>query len=439
MTEAAPGVATRAAAAQVVHAVRVRRRTLDDALAEHETAVSLRDRPLLRALAYGTVRWSLRLSACTDALLSRGLRPRDAILGDLLAVGLFQLIHMRIPARAAVHATVAATAELERPHARGMVNALLRRFQRDGEALMARLDGDAAVRHACPDWLVDQLAADWPSSHEALLAAANESPPMWLRVNRRLGDPAAYLERLRAAGLDAETHPEAPEALCLSEPADVDQLPGWSAGAVSVQDAAAQLAAGLLAALPGHRVLDACAAPGGKTAHIMERTADLAEMVALDISAPRLTELARGLARLSLRPTVMQGDARDPASWWDGRAFDRILLDAPCSATGVIRRHPDIKLLRQARDLPALQALQAGMLHALWPLLAPAGRLVYATCSVLRQENQMQIAAFLQRNPDAMLVPGSGSICAPGRQIMTGETNMDGFYYACLQHLPRTA
>lgn len=439
MNDAAPGVAIRAVAARVVHAVRTRGRTLDDALGEYEATVSLRDLPLLRALAFGTVRWSLRLAACTEALLTRPLRPRDAILADLLAVGLFQLIYLRIPARAAVHATVAATELLERPHARGLVNALLRRFQREGETLMAGLDTQAAVRHACPTWLVEQLAADWPAEHEALLAAANVPPPMWLRVNRRLGERDAYLQRLRAAGLDAMPHPEAPEALCLTEPTDVERLPGWAQGAVSVQDAAAQLAAGLLAPGPGDRVLDACAAPGGKTAHLMETRPDLAEMVALDISASRLAELEHGLERLSLRPSVLCGDARHPQAWWDGRAFDRILLDAPCSATGVIRRHPDIKLLRQASDLPALEGLQAAMLEALWGLLAPGGRLLYATCSVLRRENQAQIEAFLQQHPEAMLVPGNGSISAPGRQIMTGETNMDGFYYACLQHSSMTS
>lgn len=438
MSDAEPGVAIRAVAARVVHAVRTQGRALDHALAEYEATVSLRDRPLLRALAFGTVRWSLRLAACTEALLTRPLRPRDAILADLLAVGLFQLIYLRIPARAAVHATVAATAVLERPHARGLVNALLRRFQREGEALTARLDSQAAVRHACPAWFVEQLAADWPAQQEALLVASNAPPPMWLRVNRRLGDREAYLQRLRSAGLDATLHPEAPEALCLVAPTDVERLPGWAQGAVSVQDAAAQLAAGLLAPAPGQRVLDACAAPGGKTAHLMEATPDLAEMVALDISASRLAELEHGLARLNLRPAVLRGDARHPQVWWDGRAFDRILLDAPCSATGVIRRHPDIKLLRQASDLPALEALQAEMLDALWGLLAPGGRLLYATCSVLRRENQAQIEAFLQRHPEAMLVPGNGSISVPGRQIMTGETNMDGFYYACLQHSSMT-
>ncbi|MCC5867529.1 MAG: 16S rRNA (cytosine(967)-C(5))-methyltransferase RsmB [Gammaproteobacteria bacterium] len=432
-------MAIRAVAARVVHAVRTRGRTLDDALGEYEATVSLRDRPLLRALAFGTVRWWLRLAACTQVLLTRPLRPRDAILADLLAVGLFQLIYLRIPARAAVHATVAATAVLERPHARGLVNALLRRFQREGESLLAGLDTQAAVRHACPDWLVAQLEADWPEHHEALLVAANAAPPMWLRVNRRLGERDAYLERLRAAGLEATRHPEAPEALCLAEPTDVERLPGWAQGAVSVQDAAAQLAAGLLAPGPGHRVLDACAAPGGKTAHLLETTPDLAEMVALDISASRLAELEHGLARLNLRSSVLCGDARDPQDWWDGRPFDRILLDAPCSATGVIRRHPDIKLLRQVSDLDALAVLQADMLEALWGLLAPGGRLLYATCSVLRRENQAQIVAFLQRHPEAALVPGNGSISAPGRQIMTGETNMDGFYYACLQHSSMTS
>ena len=436
--DAMSGARTRALAAQVVHAVRVEGRTLDDALRGPERQVDSRDRALLRALAYGTVRWQLRLAAFIEALLDKPLRPRDAVLFDLLAVGLFQLDYMRVPARAAVHATVTAAGDLQRPHARGLVNAVLRRFQREGALLGARLNQLPALQHAFPAWLVDQLAADWPHCCEDLLSASNEPPPMWLRVNRAHGSREAYLDRLRAAGLAASVHPEAPDALCLATPVEVELLPGWDRGDVSVQDAAAQLAPAMLALAPGQRVLDACAAPGGKTAHLLECTPALGEVVALDISAPRLEELQRGLARLGLQPRVLRGDASRPEDWWDGQLFDRILLDAPCSATGVIRRHPDIKLLRRADDLPPLLALQARMLDALWPLLAPGGRLVYATCSVLRQENELQVAAFLQRNQMARLVAPAGApdeaITQPDRQIMTGETNMDGFYYACLEH-----
>ncbi len=434
MTGSAIGVAPRAQAARAVHAVRVQGRSLDDALAEAATEVALRDRPLLQALAYGTVRWHRRLAGFTDRLLTRPLQPRDAILADLLAVGLFQLEAMRVPPRAAVHATVAATEVLHRPRARGLVNAVLRRFQRERDSLVRAVDAQPAFRHAFPDWLYAALAEDWPEEVEALATASNAVPPMWLRVNAARGSREAYADRLAAAGHAARSHPEAPEALCLETPAEVAALPGWAPGDVSVQDAAAQLAARLLAPAPGQRVLDACAAPGGKTAHLLETTPGVAELVALDVSPGRLAELERGLARLSLRARCLVGDAAHPAAWWDGRPFDRILIDAPCSATGVIRRHPDIKLLRRPEDVDRLVGLQAAILDALWPLLAPGGRLVYATCSVLRRENDSQIAAFLQRTPDAILAPDSGVISRPGRQILTGETNMDGFYYACLQH-----
>lgn len=439
MTRPAAGTLPRAQAARAVHAVRVHGRSLDDALAEVAPPVAARDQPLLRALAYGAVRWHRRLVAITDGLLARPLKPRDAILADLIAVGLFQLESMRVPPRAAVHATVAATELLGRPQARGLVNAVLRRWQREHAALAARIDATPALRHAFPDWLYAALAEDWPAEHAALAAASNAAPPMWLRVNTARTTREAYAARLAAAGLGATAHPEAPAALCLDHPVDVDVLPGWADGDVSVQDAAAQLAASLLAPAQGHRVLDACAAPGGKAAHLLETTPEIAELLALDTSARRLAELERGLARLNLRAHCIVGDAARPADWWDGRRFDRILIDAPCSATGVIRRHPDIKLLRRAQDVTRLVGLQSAILAALWPLLAPGGRLVYATCSILRRENDEQIAAFLQHTPEAMLVSRSSAILPPGRQIMTGETNMDGFYYACLQHSPTKA
>ncbi len=436
MTQPAAGAAVRAQAARAVHAVRVHGRSLDDALTEAAPPIASRDLPLLRALAYGAVRWHYRLAAFTEQLLARPLQPRDAILGDLIAVGLFQLESLRVPPRAAVHATVAATDLLGRPRARGLVNAVLRRWQREGASLSARLEATPALHHAFPDWLYAALVADWPAEHAALAAASNAAPPMWLRVNTARLQRDSYADRLTAAGLAATPHPEAPAALCLERPVDVEGLPGWADGDVSVQDAAAQLAASLLSPAPGHRVLDACAAPGGKAAHLLETTPGLDELIALDSSPRRLAELERGLSRLSLRPQCIVGDAARPEDWWDGRHFDRILIDAPCSATGVIRRHPDIRLHRRPSDVTRLVALQATILDALWPLLAPGGRLVYATCSMLRRENDEQVAAFLQRTPGAMLVPQSGAISPFGRQIMTGETNMDGFYYACLQHSP---
>jgi 16S rRNA (cytosine967-C5)-methyltransferase len=291
--------------------------------------------------------------------------------------------------------------------------------------------------------LIDALRADWPGDWEAVLAANNRHPPMWLRVNARHGSRDAYRARLSEAGLDATDSPFAPEALRLAQPVDVARLPGFAQGDVSVQDAAAQLAAALLGARPGERVLDACAAPGGKACHVLETTPQLGSLTTLDSDPGRAARIDENLSRLGLSATVVVGDAGDPGSWWDGRPFDRILLDVPCSGTGVIRRHPDIKLLRRGTDIPALAAAQARLLKALWPLLAPGGRLVYASCSVLQEENAGVVGPFLVDTPGAVDVtesarlpvvglpsaPGPG----PGYALLTGAADTDGFYYACLK------
>jgi 16S rRNA (cytosine967-C5)-methyltransferase len=288
------------------------------------------------------------------------------------------------------------------------------------------------------------LARDWPQVNNEILDANNAHPPMWLRVNRRCTSAHAYLQRLNDAGLVAHLSGCAPDAIRLEVPTDVRNLPDFSAGYVSVQDAAAQLAAPLLAPQPGDRVLDACAAPGGKTCHLLEVEPRIGELVALDVSSPRLRKVQENLARLNLQATLLVGDASDPDAWWDGRLFNRILLDVPCSATGVIRRHPDIKLLRRAADIDELAQRQAALLTQIWPLLAPGGRLLYASCSALRQENASVVAAFLKAHADARdctaaelanrlpvacaLTPYAG----PGHAIAAGEAQMDGFYYACL-------
>jgi 16S rRNA (cytosine967-C5)-methyltransferase len=264
---------------------------------------------------------------------------------------------------------------------------------------------------------------------------------MWLRVNRRRLTRAAYLDALMAQGIGATAADSCPDAVRLATPMDVDQLPGFAVGDVSVQDAAAQLAAPLLDAHSRMRVLDACAAPGGKTAHILERTPDVGELVALDRSPERLTQVEDNLRRLGLEARIITGDAARPSGWWDGTPFERVLLDVSCSATGVIRRHPDIKLLRRAADVEALRQEQYSLLEALWPLLARRGRLLYATCSVLRAENQRVIGAFLAARSDAveatlpsdLQVPGIRTPGEPGLQILPGAAGMDGFYYACLE------
>ncbi|HET7370324.1 MAG TPA: 16S rRNA (cytosine(967)-C(5))-methyltransferase RsmB [Gammaproteobacteria bacterium] len=433
----------RGLAAEAVAAVIARGVSLDQALAAVLPRLSKpADAGLLKELCFGTLRWRLRLEAPLKTLLKRPLKARDADIHALLLIGLYQLAHMRVPDHAAVGETVAAVSGLGKHWARGLVNATLRNFLRRQDELLAAADTAPASRYAHPRWLIDRLRADWPDDWEATLAANNTRPPMTLRVNRRRTNREQMQARLAAAGIEAEPHPLAADALTLVSPVDVERLPGFAAGDLSVQDAGAQFAAEALDCGPGMRVLDACAAPGGKTGHLLERWPNLAECVALDASASRLDRVRENLDRLDFRATVLEGDARRPADWWDGQPFDRILLDAPCSGSGVIRRHPDIKSLRRAADIDRLAGVQAALLDALWPLLASGGKLVYATCSVLRAENEVQIANFLARDAGARAVAlpadpfDAGSRAAgAGRQILPGDSGMDGFYYACLEKI----
>jgi 16S rRNA (cytosine967-C5)-methyltransferase len=425
----APGAAVRAAAAAVVARVLRERTEADDALAAAEGGVVQRDRALLGALVFGALRWHQRLEWQTARLLTKPLKPGQLELGALLKVGLLQLQEMRIPEHAAVSATVDATALLGHRDAAPLVNAVLRRFQRERAALDAALAADDEARLSHPRWLLEQLAHDWPDDWQRICAANNSPAPMWLRVNERRTTRADYLARLKAAGLGARADERVATAIVLDEPQPVDALPGFAAGDASVQDVAAQRAAGFLDLAPGQRVLDACAAPGGKTGHILESCSGLDEVWALDRDARRLARVRANLDRLQLPARLVAGDATRPERWWDGRPFDRILLDAPCSAVGVIRRHPDIKVLRRPDDVARAVVLQSRLLRALWPLLAPGGRLVYATCSVLRSENDAQIAAFLSA---AEASEGPGTAQLSGCQSLPGDADGDGFYYACL-------
>ncbi|HEB99003.1 MAG TPA: 16S rRNA (cytosine(967)-C(5))-methyltransferase RsmB [Thiotrichales bacterium] len=426
-------------AARALCAVTAEGRSLAVALPPLLAEARERDRGLVQELAYGSVRWQPRLVAALSRLLKKPLKARDRDLECLLLVGLYQLAFLDLKPHAAVHETVEAARAAGKPWAAGLVNGVLRSFQRRAGALSAELDADPVARLAHPAWLLERFRADWPDDWEALAEAGNARPPMSLRVNLRQGAREDYLERLAAEGIEAKVATCTEAGLVLEAPVAVERLPGFTEGAVSVQDVSAQLAAPLLDVRPGMRVLDACAAPGGKTCHILERTPDI-ELLALDADAGRLQAVADNLARLSLSARLIAGDAAEPAAWWDGRPFDRILLDAPCSGTGVIRRHPDIKLLRRPGDIPRLAATQTRLLDALWPLLRPGGMLLYATCSVLREENEHQAAAFVERTPDAMPLPIEadwGRPAGPGRQILTGpqggvHVGMDGFYYARL-------
>jgi 16S rRNA (cytosine967-C5)-methyltransferase len=395
--------------------------------------VDARDRALLSSLLHEGARWWLRYDAALAGLLEQPLRQRDAAIHALLVLGLVQLEILSMPEYAAVAATVEAVRALRKPQLAGLANAVLRRWLRERDVRNAALDRAAPMRSAHPQWLIDALASDWPDDIEGILAANNTAAPLWLRVNRRRTSRAELAAHLRDAGVESTAPAHLPDALVLAQSRDVTTLPGYIEGAFSVQDGAAQLAPTLLDLHDGQRVLDACAAPGGKSAHVLE-SANV-DLLALDRDAARLPRLRENLARLGLHAEVRAGDAAKPGTWWDGRPFDRILLDAPCSATGIIRRQPDIKLHRRAADIEALAATQTLLLAALWPLLKPGGRLVYATCSVLAAENARQIDAFLQRQPQARArAPKLGWHSAgPGEQNLPGESGCDGFFYAIVE------
>jgi 16S rRNA (cytosine967-C5)-methyltransferase len=395
-----------------------------------------RERALAQELCFGVARWHPRLDAIAKQLVAKPLRRRDSDVQALILLGLYQLLYTRIPAHAAVAETVAVAGSRGKSWARPLINGVLRRFLREQQGLVARVDAEPEALYAHPTWLITALREGWPGHWEAILRANNQRPPMSLRVNARRIGRDDYRHILTAAGIEARPIAHTSHGLTLSAAHDVAQLPGFEAGLVSVQDGAAQLAPGLLALAPGLRVLDACAAPGGKATHMLECEAALARVVCVERDASRIGLLEANLARLGLQAEVVCADAGAPATWWDGEPFDRILVDAPCSATGVVRRHPDIKLHRRARDVPALVTQQARMLDALWPLLAPRGLLLYASCSVLPPENQRQVKRLVESRAEVTVAEPDvawGHPCAPGRQILPGEDEMDGFYYALLR------
>ena len=425
----------RLAAARALAAVLSGKASLNSSLPAQLDKVDERDRGLTQDLAFGTARWQPRLDLLAAQLLQKPFKAADADVQALLLVGLYQLFYTRIPAHAAIGETVGCADKLKKPWAKGLLNAVLRRAQREGEELLAGMERDPVVRTAHPRWLQKALKAFWPEQWEAICAANNAHPPMILRVNRRHYSRDAYLALLAEAGIAASACQYSRDGIVLAEACDVRGLPGFAEGWVSVQDEAAQLSADLLELAPGQRVLDACCAPGGKTCHLLEAEAGLAQMVAIDLEAKRLTRVRENLDRLQLDAELIACDARDTASWWDGKPFQRILLDAPCSATGVIRRHPDIKLTRQADDIPALATLQGELLDALWPTLEVGGMLLYATCSSLPTENTEVVDAFLARTPGAReldLATEAGLRQPHGRQLLAQEGGHDGFYYAKL-------
>jgi 16S rRNA (cytosine967-C5)-methyltransferase len=425
----------RLAAAHALAAVLSGKASLNSSLPKQLDKVEARDRGLTQDLAFGTARWQPRLSALAERLLQKPFKAADADVEALMLVGLYQLFYSRVPAHAAIGETVGCADKLKKPWAKGLLNAVLRRAQREGVEMLAELERDPVVRTAHPRWLQKSLKAFWPEQWEAICAANNAHPPMILRVNRRHNSRDVYLQLLSAAGVAATPCTFSGDGIVLETACDVRDLPGFAEGWISVQDEAAQLAAELLDLAPGQRVLDACCAPGGKTCHLLEAQADLKAVVAVDLEAKRLVRVRENLDRLGLDAQLIAADGRDTAAWWDGQPFQRILLDAPCSATGVIRRHPDIKLTRQPDDIAALATLQGELLDALWPTLQVGGILVYATCSTLPTENTEVIAAFLARTSGAReldLAIQAGIKQPHGRQLLAQEGGHDGFYYAKL-------
>ena len=415
--------------------------TLETALKDALVAVPETLAPSVRSLSYGAVRGYFRHEAILGRLLSQPVRSLDALVRALLSVALFELEDARTPQYAVVDAAVETAKVTDASRAGGLINAVLRRYLRERKAVDTEVARSPATRHAAPIWLADRLRADWPVRWTQLLAAGDTQAPMWLRVDGRRSTASAYLDTLRAAGIGGRVEERVPGALVLDAPCDVHVLPGFADGMVSVQDLGAQCVAFPLDLAAGQRVLDACAAPGGKTALMAEREPGLARLLAVDIDPQRLARVRENLLRGALRAELIAGDTADPTGWWDGTPFDRILLDAPCSALGVIRRHPDIRLRKSPAEIDKLPLLQARLLTAAWRMLAPGGRLVYATCTVTRSENRDVLAAFLAGTPDAGVVtaqgwpgwPGFGEVDAVGgMQILPGEAGADGFYYAAL-------
>lgn len=401
--------------------------TAELALARVE--VPPQERAAVRAILSGTLRWYLRLAPAVDALLQRG-QTMHGLVRAVLVTALHQIEYSRAAPESVANIAVDAVRVIGQGSASGFVNALLRRYLREREGLLQRIDRSEPAALAHPRWLLKAIRAEHPNQATQIITADNEPPPMTLRVNQLRGTRDAMIAKLAAAGVVA--HPGLTDtALVLEQPVDVAALPGFSDGQISVQDAGAQYAAHLVDAQPGERVLDACAAPGGKCGHLLERTPALSELVAVDLDADRLARVAANLQRLGLTATLQQADLLK-GSWWDGRPFDRVLLDAPCSGTGVIRRHPDIKLLRRPGDLDRFAATQREMLGRCASMLRNGGRLVYSTCSILQTENRMVIDAFLASDagfsrirPDLVLLPTP--------RASGPSTQTDGFYYACLQ------
>ena len=419
----------RSMAAQAIEQVVEQGQSLSNVLPALQQKVSDKDKALLQELCFGVLRTLSQMEWLINKLMSRPMTGKQRTIHYLIMVGFYQLLYTRVPPHAALAETVEGAVAIKRPQLKGLINGVLRQFQRQQEALLAEF-ATSESRFLHPDWLLKRLQKAYPQQWESIVEANNLRPPMWLRVNRNHHSRDAWLALLEASGQQGFPHSDYPDAVRLASPAPVQALPGFDQGWVTVQDASAQGCMNFLEPQNGEQILDLCAAPGGKTTHILE-VAPEASVLAVDVDEQRLSRVYDNLKRLGMKAQVKQGDGRFPSQWCGDQQFDRILLDAPCSATGVIRRHPDIKWLRRDRDIPELVQLQSAILDAIWPHLKPGGTLVYATCSVLPEENSLQIAGFLKRTPNAQL-SGTGTPAQPGQQNLPGAEEGDGFYYAKL-------
>jgi len=422
----------RAAAARALQKVLAHGASLNSTLDEFGELVPERDQALLSQLCYGALRFYPRYTDVLKQLLRKPLKNKDQDVFALLILGCYQLDEMRVPDHAAISTVVEASKELKKPWAKGLINGVLRQYQRHREEFLAALSQSAKDAH--PMWLANKLQTAWPENYSDIIAANNSHPPLCLRVNNQHQRRDNYLQLLQDAGQEASACTHATNGIRLASSIDVLLLPGFTEGWVSVQDEAAQLAGELLDIQSGMHVLDACAAPGGKTGNILELQPNL-DLLALDSNERRLSRVQENLDRLRLSAKLCCGDASQPEKWWDGKHFDRILLDAPCSGSGVIRRHPDIKVLRRRDDIAQLAKQQQSILKALWPCLNGGGKLLYATCSVLPEENQEVIDSFLNEHPDAEsvdIVAAWGTKFGKGRQLLPTVDGPDGFFYALL-------
>jgi len=427
-------ISVRAAAAQVLAQILRGQGSLSSLLPAIQHQVAEQDRPLLQELCFGTCRYQPQLAAYVECLVDKPLRAKDSDVQALLLLGLYQLLHTRIPDHAALGETVEVTRFLKKPWATNLVNGVLRKFQRDKSKLDDLLNQNAAFQRNHPAWLEGMLRKSWPEQFEQIIVANNNHPPFTLRLNTRKISRTEYLARLQELEIAAAETPFSPYGITLTQACNPRKLPLFAEGVVSVQDEAAQLSADLLQLSPNLRVLDACAAPGGKTGHMLEMEPSL-QVIALDAEERRLGRVHENLNRLGVKAQVICGDGT-ASDWWDGEQFDRILLDAPCSATGIIRRHPDIKVLRTPEEISNLAELQGHLLDNLWALLKPGGLLVYATCSIMPKENTQVIEAFLKRQPQAqhhVLQVDWGIAQTYGRQLLPSNNGHDGFYYAVLR------